>query len=213
MVAKAKRKRVKDELANKTAMGADGVERDLSKLFELDDFDESKEKDQIFVRHDALLRVAKKTFGGLKSRIPHVLQTPLKSNDWCATVEVVYTFRKPVMKIGATGDCRSGTARQMFKSYTTALAETRASARALRFAIGIEMVTHEEITNIDEIVDAQAKEPATDSQKNMIKKRFLSEKGGRTMEEIAEIIGEKKVVTLDQLTRGHAADVLEAFQE
>lgn len=211
MAPRKKKKSLRDELAKQTMMGADGVDRELKEFFKEDDFDEARDKSNIFVRHDALLRVAKQVFGGIKSRIPHTIQYPTKENDWCAVVEVVYTFMKPDIEWGGVGDCRSRTANVGFKNYTTALAETRASSRALRGVLGVEICTQEEITNIDDIIDKTQHEPAIDSQKELIKHRMVKKHGKnkkKIMKSLSEILA-RKIVTLDQLTRGDAENILE----
>lgn len=214
-----KKKNAKDKLKNQTMIGMDGKERDLGEYFENTDFETSKDKSEVFVRHDSLMRVSKKVFKGWKNREVKVHQSPDHQNDWCAVVEVVYTLRHPaspgkLIKISSTGDCRAKTANKNFKNYTTALAETRASSRALRYALGIDMVTKEEVTNIDDIVDAQANQPALDRQKAVIDKKILggAKKGGKgkSLEDVSEFLG-KDIFTLDQLTRGEAEDVIEEF--
>ncbi len=214
MAPRKKQKSVREELKNQVMVGPDKEERKLSDHFEEDDFDIEKDKSNIFVRHDALLRVAKQIWG-IKSRRSPKIEPPTKANDWCATVEVVYQFGsvdEPVLfEWSDVGDCRAKTANPGFKNYTTALAATRASARALRFALGLEICTREEITDIDDIIDKTSGEPAMDQQKTLIKDRMIKKHGKskkKVFAELSEIVGEK-VVTLDQLTRGQAADILE----
>ncbi len=152
-MAPRKQKSVREELKKQTMVGADQKERKLADHFEEDDFDIEKDKSNIFVRHDALLRVAKKIWG-IKSRYVNTIQSPTKENDWCAVVQVVYIFmagklkkdggeRRPEIEWSDVGDCRAKTANPGFKNYTTALAATRASSRALRFALGLEVCTKE----------------------------------------------------------------------
>ena len=173
-----------------------------------------KDKSNIFVRHDALLRVAKQILG-IQDKDLKTVQPPTKENDWCAVVEVVYTFGSPgkslVCRWKENGDCRAKTANPGYKNYTTALAATRASSRALRFALGLEICTKEEITNVDDIIDKTSGEPAMDQQKMLIKGRMLKKHNKskkKAFADLSEIVGEK-VVTLNQLTRGQAADILE----
>jgi len=211
-----KQKSVREELKKQVMVGADQKERKLSDHFEEDDFDEAKDKRNIFVRHDALLRVAKQIWG-IKDKDLTTVQPPTKENDWCAVVEVVYTFglvgNKPIFKWKENGDCRAKTANPGFKNYTTALAATRASSRALRFALGLEICTQEEITDIEDILDKTSGEPAADQQKALIRDRMLQKhdkKKKKAFRELSEIVGEK-VVTLNQLTRGQATDILEVI--
>lgn len=198
-----------EELRKNPMTGMDGELRPVFDYFNPDDFEETKDKKEIFVRHDALLRAAKKAFQGVTKRTAKALGVPTKEDDYCAVVEVVYKFGSGHI-YGAVADCRSKTANPGYAGYTTALAETRASARALRWALGLEIVTQEEVTNIEDIIDRTTKEPATEQQKALIKKKFMVERK-KTFEDIAEILGKKTLVTLDELTRGEAAEVLEQF--
>lgn len=216
MAPRKKQKSIREELKKQIMVGPDKEERKLSDHFEEDDFDEAKDKKNIFVRHDALLRVAKRIWG-IKSKDLNTIQPPTKENDWCAVVEVVYTFGSidgPVLfSWKENGDCRAKTANPGFKNYTTALAATRASARALRFALGLEICTQEEITDIENLIDKTSGEPAADQQKALIRDRMIQKHGkkkNKAFRELSEIVGEK-VVTLDQLTRGQAADILEVI--
>lgn len=204
----AKKETPKEKLASQVMVGIDGEERKVSEFFQEDDFDVTKDKGEIFVRHDGLVRAAKKAFQGVRRRRSKALGVPLKENNWCAVVEVVYQFGNKYESSGVA-DCRSDTANRGFGKYTTALAETRASGRALRFALGLEIVTQEEITDVEELIDQSAREPALEQQKVLIKKRFMGDKG-KTFEDVSRIL-KKKVVTLDQLTRGEAAELLEFF--
>jgi len=205
----AKKEGAKEKLGNQMMLGIDLEERKISDFFDLDnDFDETKDGKQIFVRHDGLLRAAKRAFGGIKRRVSKPMGVPVKEDNWCAVVNVGYQFESG-HKVEAVADCRSDTANRGFGKYTTALAETRASGRALKFALGLEIVTQEEIADIEDIIDQAAREPALEHQKALIKKKFIGERG-KTFEQVSKIL-KKKVVTLDQLTRGEATEILEAF--
>lgn len=209
----SKKQNLIEDLKNQTIVGMDAKERTLGDCFSDDDFEISKDKKSVFIRHDALLRVAKETFGGIKSRLPRVLGMPKKQDNFCSVVEVVYTFGDG-QEAGATADCSQATASPGFKNYTTALAETRASSRALRFALGVNLVASEEMTDIESLVDQEAGLPAQDQQKQLMKRKFMrkKEKGGKgkTYKDISLILG-RKVRTLDELTRGEATDVLEVW--
>jgi hypothetical protein len=205
---KKKKLSLRDEIKQQVMVGIDGQERNISEWFEENDFDQSKDKKQIFVRHDALLRVAKRVFKGIKQKCSQPLGVPVKADDWCAVVKITYLFGSG-HKISASADCRDKTANPGYKGYNTALAETRASARALRLALGIEMTSQEEITNIEDLVDRAAKEPAMEQQLMLIKKKFMKGEG-KTLDDISKILG-RSVVTLSELTRGEATEVLEYF--
>jgi hypothetical protein len=207
MAKKTKKARsVREELRAKTVVGLDKEERNLLDLFTEDDFFESKDKKDIFVRHDALLRVAKTTFG-IRSRESWVKSAPNHNNNWCAVVKVKYVFDNK-REFTALADCRQDSANPGFKRYTTALAETRASARALRSAIGLEMVTQEEVTDIEDLIERSDEEPATELQKSLIIR--IMKKKDKTPKDVGEVL-DKKVRTLDELTQGEAKDVLAAL--
>lgn len=209
----SKKQNLIEDLKSQTMMGMDGEERTLGDYFSDDDFEISKDKKDVFIRHNALLRVAKKVFGGIKSRRAKGLGVPKKQDNFCAAAEVVYIFGDD-REASALADCSSTTASPGFKNYTTALAETRASSRALRFALGVELVASEEMTDIESLVDQEAGLPAQDQQKQLMKRKFMrkKEKGGKgkTYKDISLILG-RKVRTLDELTRGEATDVLEVW--
>ena len=188
----------------------DGQERKVGDLFSTADFDKSKDGKKTFVRHDALLRAAKRAFGGIKRKATRPHGTPTTESDLLAVVEVEYFFADG-LRWSAVADCSRKTANADFRNYTTALAETRASARALRNALGLEIVTQEEVTDVEDIIDKAAREPALENQKAVIRKKFL-DTGKSSLEDLSKILG-KKVLTLDQLTRGEATEILERLNE
>jgi hypothetical protein len=210
---KSQKQSLIEDLKGETMVGMDGEERILADYFSDDDFEISKDKKDVFIRHNALLRVAKKVFGGIKKRRAKGLGVPKKQDNFCAAAEVVYIFGDG-NEVSALADCSSTTASPGFKNYTTALAETRASSRALRLALGVELVASEEMTDIESLVDREEGLPAQDQQKQLMKRKFMrkKEKGGKgkTYKDISLILG-RKVRTLDELTRGEATNVLTAW--
>jgi len=162
------------------------------------------DKGQPFVRHDPLLRVAKVVLG-IKGKNVQVNQTPDKGNEWSATVTVTYKFGDD-STFSCAGDCRKSTSKDGFDSYTTAMAETRASARALRFALGVDICSAEEIANIDSMGSQDQDELAEENQLAILKSKYMNQYGFK-LEEIQEISG---VEYLEELTR-HGA--VELFKE
>ncbi len=211
--AKGTTKSLLEDLKQKKMIGIDGKERVLGDCFSDDDFEISKDKKDIFIRHDAMLRVAKKTFEGIKKKRSKSLGTPRKQDNFCSVVEVVYLFGNGY-EASAVADCSQATANRGFKNYTTALAETRASSRALRYALGVELVASEEITDVESLVDGDAGLPALDNQKELIKRKFLKnkEKGGKgkSYKDMSLVVG-RKIRTVDELLRGEATDVLQTW--
>lgn len=159
------------------------------------------EKGNPFVRHDPLLRVAKKVLG-VKGKIVEVVQPPSKGNEWCSTVTVTYTFQDG-LSFSGSADCRTSSSKGGFDLYTTAMAETRASARALRFALGVDICSADEIADIDAMGEVDQDEPIEENQLNILKKKYMLEHGV-TLEEIQDLTG---VVVLEELTKHQASEL------
>ena len=152
----------------------------MGDYFQESDFVNTKEGN-LFIRHDPLLRVAKdpEVLGGLLKKETQVVQAPEKSNEWCATVIVSYTFHGTEegklgggtipLTFSGTGDSRKSNTRAGYERYSTAMAETRASARALRFALGVEFCSAEEIADLDDMIDESFGEAPDEAQLNLFK--------------------------------------------
>jgi hypothetical protein len=160
------------------------------------------EKGEPFVRHDPLLRVAKAVLG-VKGKKVQVFQCPDRGNEWSATVAVNYEFSDDY-SFSATADCRKSSSKGGFDLYTTAMAETRASARALRFALGVEICSSDEIADISNMGEIDQDAPIEDGQMTVLKNKFMRQHGV-TLEKIQELTG---VVTLEELTFAQAADLI-----
>jgi len=155
------------------------------------------ENGDYLVTVDGLMRVAMEhtDFVGYKT---NVVQVPEKKNDWSATATVTIKFASGFIFSGSA-DARCGTMADGFKSYSTALAETRALGRALRRALHIRACTEEEISDEER--------PITDIQKNLIKKQFV-DKDVIDIRDIYGIIG-RDISTIGELTEKEAVLVID----
>lgn len=93
---------------------------------------------------------------------------------------IVKTFR-------AAGDCFEGNADSPWNLYATAIAESRAEARAYRKALGLKVVTGEEVSKQ---VSIDREDKITNNQMVLIKQRVLNLK---LKEDISEILLGKKL--------------------
>jgi hypothetical protein len=188
------------DFMNKDATTLSGETFKLKDHFTMRDF-VITDKGDPFVRHDPLLRVAKKVLG-IKGKQARVFQTPDKGNEWSATVMVEYSFNDDT-SFSATADCRKSSSKGGFDLYTTAMAETRASARALRFALGVEICSADEIADIDSMGELDQDEAIEDNQMAVLKNKYMRQHGV-TLEKIQEITG---VVVLEELTKAQASEL------
>lgn len=189
------------DFLNQSATTMGGETFKLKEHFKMRDF-VITEKGNPFVRHDPLLRVAK-TVLGIKGKQARVFQTPDKNNEWSATVAVEYTFSDDT-SFSATADCRKSSSKDGLDLYTTARAETRASARALRFALGVEICSADEIADIDLMDELDQEEPIEENQMNFLKNKYMKQHG-ITLEKIQEIV--PGVVFLEDLTKAQTSEL------
>jgi hypothetical protein len=190
---------------------ATGTEVEVGKLFVQEDFLLTKDGKQMFVKYSSLLRAAKKAFGRIGTYKAEVLQCPEKVNNWSATVKTSFFFPDADVSYSGTADCRDNNAQGEFKQYPTAMAETRAAARTLRNALGLDVCSLEEVADADSIIDRTMDDPVEEQQKMLIQKKILGE-AGKTMDYLSEILG-KPVTVIEELTKGEAAKIIGTFNE
>jgi len=154
-----------------------------------------------FVRHDPLLRVAKAVLG-ISGKSVQVNQCPDRGNEWSATVTVSYKFTDG-STFSAAADCRKSSAKGGFDIYTTAMAETRASSRALRFALGVDVCSAEELKDLNGVDIVSEDSPIEDGQMAVLKNKYMLQHGV-TLEEIQEMAD---VVVLEELTKNQAMEL------
>jgi hypothetical protein len=189
------------DFLNKKATPLNGEDFKLKDHFTMRDFVVTDKGDP-FVRHDPLLRVAKAVLG-VKGKKVQVFQCPDKGNEWSATVAVNYEFADGI-SFSATADYRKSSSKGGFDLYTTAMAETRASARALRFALGVEICSADEIADIDSMGEVDQDEPIEENQMIVLKNKYMKQHG-ITLETVQEIV--PGVVFLEDLTKSQASEL------
>ncbi len=212
----AGKKPTEKDLQGKSFTTIFGDEYKVSDHFEPSDFILLKQgsRDSLFVRHDPLLRVAKdEDVLGILGRKVEVNQSPSRDNEWCATSTVTYKFggKDESITWSDCADCRKGNARGGYATYSTAMSTTRASARALRFALGLEFCSAEEMGDIDDMVDESFTDPIDDAQLNVIKSKYIKQYG-YTLEDIVSYIlktFERNVDVLEDIYKGEAAQLLQ----
>lgn len=155
-----------------------------------------------FAYFNGLYRVAEEQIGIL-GWDTDVVQSPEYKNKWSATVTIKVYFKDGTFASGAA-DCRYDTAGDGFQNYTTALAETRAFARALRRKLRINLCSFEEQYT-------PANNPITDTQKNCIEKKFINN-GLFTLEVVSNIVG-REVNVLTELNSEEAAKAISGLNK
>ena len=190
------------EFLNQEFTPINGETYKVSDHFSKEDF-VIKEKDS-FVRHNPLLRVAKALLG-VKERKVDVMSTPEKSNSWSSTVKVTYVFNDGFV-FESSAEARLENLDKNMAIYSVTMAETRASARALRFALGVDFCSIEEIASgAGNLFDNS---PAESGQIGAIKS-FVS-KGIVTLD---QVLSKYKVNSLEEMTREQAAGAISALNK
>lgn len=191
----------------------------MSDYFKVGDFVVVKEGsgESLFIRHDPLIRVAKDSeVLGICGRKVEINQSPLRDNEWSATATVTYRFIGPdntTISWGDSADCRKSNARGGFATYSTAMAVTRASARALRFALGVEFCSAEEIADLESMADETFTDPIEDSQVTVIKNKLFKQYGF-SMDDVKQYVSkefERDIDMLEELFKGEAAKMIQSF--
>lgn len=214
-MARPKKQKGFDSIKEHKVLTATGDVFTIEELFKPEDFFESKKGD-LYVLHDALRFVVREKIGKVVSYAVEVHQCPQKSNEWCAVVSVRYEIILNKLNDGkytgifyqASADCRTGNATG-FKEYTTAIAETRASARCLRNILGLSICSKEEAFDIDNLVGQSMDEPAENNQLILIEKKIIKE-AKWTKEKLEEVIGQP-IKDIKHLTKGEAAQIIDSF--
>jgi hypothetical protein len=208
----------------------DGRKVKMGDYFKPEDF-AIDDNNTAVIKHDGMQRVLFDLFR-IKERTIQVHESPQKSNEWCAVVSVMMVVEPKVptetkenkwdrsFTWEAVADCRTSNAMPGMGRYTTAIAETRASGRAIRRLLGLEgFCTKEELaeTTLDVDDDTGPIQPA---QLLLIKDKFLGDKkNGITLETINKRLkrkeGDEGFITSDEpdelrakLTIGQAADLI-----
>jgi hypothetical protein len=128
---------------------------------------------------NGLRRVSEKILGNFIAGRTNVVQSP-SENCGTAVVEYEVSFQKdknsPVISFSSAADANYENTDKIFRCYLTAIAETRAEARALRKALKLNKASIEELSKVAEL-DKDIPTPANSLQvravKNIIKTRKL----------------------------------------
>lgn len=196
-----------EDIKNDEIILIDGTKIEICDVFEEKDF-VFKDSNQAFIKHNPMLRATKKHFKIL-SKESKLYANPFKDNDWCACVKVRYTLKSPIKEtivVEGLADCKVTNSNKGFGNYTTAMAETRASARALRTILGIEFCSIEELDSGDSnnhSVDG----PIEENQKALIENKFFRELN-LTIKDFSDIVG-VKINNVNELTKKQAAEAIE----
>ncbi len=124
-------------LDDKEGVAVNGHAYFLSDYFSEADF--ISEDGNHFVLHDPLLNAAKDLLG-IESKTVELCHV----GDTSAAVKVRYNF-KGDYQWEAMGEFSQANAKGKFGQYPVSMAETRASSRALRFALGVSFCSYDEI--------------------------------------------------------------------
>jgi hypothetical protein len=206
---------IKEIMKDKVMVGIDGISRNILDHFKEDDFCVGDDGN-VFVYNAALNRIVRSLFL-INEHSVAVIQPPQKTNEWCATILASYviftnTENPAPFKISAVADCKTTNAFKGYDKYTTAVASTRASSRALRDILGLDICTVEEVKDLNpkktkDVIDQNG--PIDDKQKMLIEKKFMNE---HTIDDISKII-ERKVDSLDSLTQSEALKVIKTMSK
>ncbi len=179
------------------------------------------DKNEAFIKHDALLRVTKRLFR-ISRRTCMVDQGPNASNGNCAVVTVGYNIFPVDVETGkditeedgypvgydwdSSADCSKENAMAGYERYPTANAETRASGRCLRNLLNVDYCTKEEYGETTFDVDND-KEPIRPGIITMIEKKYLGDYGIK-MEQIRGLV-KREFKDLKDLTSSEGADLVQ----
>lgn len=202
------------EILDKKVILINKEEKTLGQLFELDDFN-IDQGGQIFIKHDALLRAFRKNFSQNKYEVEVVRASTNYEKD-LAVVKVTYVFtgrefeesysNTKTYYVSSVADCCPENSSPGFEKYQTAVAETRASARAIRNILGVDLCSSEEISEITQDVDF--KSPIDYKQAKLLEK-FKKERG-ITIEKMQDLVG-RKFKNIKDIKKFEASNLIEAI--
>lgn len=198
----------------------DGRELKVKDHFKAEDI-QSEKGGGIFIKHNVLLRTLKQLFT-IREYIAYPIQVAEKNNDWCCTAEVKYVVA-PKLEKGVGGvvesyswqsiaDCNRHNAYEKFENFTTTMAETRASVRALRFILGIDVCGSEELTSTDDVLDSEDENKAIiDTQLSVLTHKFFGEHGFK-MADVNRVL-KTKYDDLQELSYNEAKTLIQKFNK
>lgn len=185
----------------------DGVERNIKDFFQESDFITDN---GTFVKHDGLLKACKKIFRLIEKRV-HCLESPTVNNGNVAVARVTYVVRdrengEQYVFESLADCCLKNQASPPGSNYYTAMAETRASGRALRFLLGVDFCTKEEVG-----VGIPDDELISPNVVAVIEKKFLNPETGITIEDVRSFLDrtEQQLPNLNVLTSEEGAKLMQ----
>lgn len=102
-----------------------------------------------------LRRVTELLIGPIQMMTPHIVTTPTRDNGWRAVVEYTVEIQLSLedgiaryLSFGGSADASPTNTDGIYAKYPVAIAETRAKARALKNALGIEVVAADELSEV-----------------------------------------------------------------
>jgi hypothetical protein len=128
-------------------------------------------------RVGGLRRVCEKVMGPIVGGKVVVFQSPCPANDYTAVVgyEIeVSCFGEYTRVFSSAADSSKQNTDALFRQYPTAIAETRAEARALRKALKIDVVSAEELSDVAELDKAVADMAQIHAIESLIKRKSLN---------------------------------------
>lgn len=193
------------DILKRKVKAINGKEYELGQYFNKNDFVD-KQGEGIFVLHEPLLRVAKEVLG-IKGRAVQIVQPPHKANDWSTTTIVKYKFDDGIV-FESSAEARIGNLDKKMHQYSAAMAETRASSRALRFALGVDICSIEEIGVTKNVDDSNDDSPIEAVQVAAIK-RIIQK--GVPMDKVKKLMSGKD--TFEELSNGEATKLIQELQK
>ena len=155
-----------------------------------------------------MLRIAR--IRGIKSITPQVIETGPDGGARYACVSTAVTF-KDGETYGGSADSSVRNTDDIFALYPVCMAENRALARALRFGLGINMCSKEEISS--KTISNATTDPETSIQPAQISaiKNICKKKKINTTDLLG--CGSRPVEELDDLTTGEATSLIRALND
>lgn len=177
----------------------------------------SKEGPKNFILLAGLLNLAHED--GLKQVHSKLLQHPSEHNGHLAIVQIQVTTDKGVFT--ATGDASPENVSKMVACHTVRMAETRALARALRWATNVAMTAFEELGEVDDVekiappsppdLKKAVQRPITQTQSQAIER--LSHYLGWSAQQLSEEVNFRFSVALNELDRHQASSLIRDLQQ
>jgi hypothetical protein len=175
-------------------------------------FDQENGKGEAeFVKLEELLRIGR--LRGFSKRLTKINQSPNEANGMVACAKARIVFKDGEVSDGA-GDCGPHNAPgEPFGKYPTAIAESRAMARALRFGLGIKMCSVEEITFSDIKKTVAGGSPENDGKITQAQRAVIIKLIDRMKLDLKKVLALSKKEDLDTLTSESASKLIKGLND